>query len=76
MAVKYKLKEGKSLEDFPQAGYVGKHMYACLKEDGFYVATAQGIPGKCLPFIEIVNENKSSNAGTTPASTKGKKGGK
>tara|TARA_B100000519_G_C14258494_1_gene446287 strand:- start:4462 stop:4695 length:234 start_codon:yes stop_codon:yes gene_type:complete len=77
MAIKYKLKEGKTLEDIPKPGNIGKYISACLKDKGFYVADAQGIPGKCLPFLEEIKETKASDTSVKPVSSNKKvKGGK
>ena len=51
---KYKLKEGKSLEDFPGGGGIGRAIRSALASNGFYedFPGAQEIPKRCLPFLQ------------------------
>ena len=57
---KYKLKEGKSLEGFPQSGGIGRSIYLALKNNGEYVdfSGAQEIPSECLKLISKEEVNK------------------
>ena len=73
---KYKLKEGKSLEGFPQAGGIGRSIYNALVSCGEYVdfPGAQEIPSDCLKHLSK-EEDKKPIASAPKESSKPKKGG-
>lgn len=61
---KYKLKEGKSLDDFPQSGGIGRSIFVALKNNGEFIYSSgqQEIPSECLKLLqedkpEVVKEN-------------------
>ena len=37
LMAKYKLKEGKSLDDFPQSGGIGRSIFVALKNNGEFI---------------------------------------
>ena len=50
---KYKLKEGKSLDNFPVNGKIGRTIKLSISNDGSYedFPGAQEIPSDCLSFL-------------------------
>tara|TARA_Y100000401_G_C8324565_1_gene227377 strand:- start:2154 stop:2375 length:222 start_codon:yes stop_codon:yes gene_type:complete len=71
---KYKLKEGKSLDNFPVNGGIGRAIKAELANNGSYedFPGAQEIPSDCLTFLEETGVAKVA----TPKAKEKPKGGK
>tara|TARA_Y100001938_G_C8099140_1_gene440264 strand:+ start:2168 stop:2392 length:225 start_codon:yes stop_codon:yes gene_type:complete len=72
---KYKLKEGKSLDNFPNNGKIGRTIRIALTNNGSYedFPGAQEIPSDCLSFL---TEETGVSKVATPKNKEKSKGGK
>ena len=72
---KYKLKEGKSLDNFPATGKIGRVIKLSLANQGSYIdfSGSQEIPSECLSYL---TEEVGATKVATPKAKEKPKGGK